>query len=245
MSEKENITKFDHTLLTKYLNNETTREEKSVVEIWLNQSVENRNELEAYKKVLAQIDNHYKAKRFNSYAAWKNVHSKTGSGQLTAIQHKKQRKEKIVQFYKYAAILIVAVLLGSVGYFIGFKNESPKGLNQIVAADKQVLIDYLLPDSSVVTLNSNSKLQFPSHFEGDVRRVSIVGEAFFKVKPNPEKPFVINAGGTQVKVLGTSFNVRAYPKTETVEAPRAFEYEKVKKALSIFFSIYFHNYRLL
>jgi ferric-dicitrate binding protein FerR (iron transport regulator) len=47
--------------------------------------------------------------------------------------------------------------------------------------------------------------------------VEIEGEAFFDVTPNPEKPFIINAGNAQVKVLGTSFNVCAYPETETVE----------------------------
>src|SRR5665811_822673 len=49
------------------------------------------------------------------------------------------------------------------------------------------------------------------------REVVIEGEAFFNVKPNPEKPFIIDAGNAQVKVLGTSFNVCAYPKSETVE----------------------------
>ena len=69
----------------------------------------------------------------------------------------------------------------------------------------------------MVTLNSNSKLEFPAKFASDKREVTITGEAFFEVKPNPEKPFVINAGGAQVKVLGTSFNVSAYPKTDAVE----------------------------
>jgi ferric-dicitrate binding protein FerR (iron transport regulator) len=50
-----------------------------------------------------------------------------------------------------------------------------------------------------------------------VREVFIDGEAFFDVKPNPDKPFIIHAGNAQVKVLGTSFNVCAYPNTETVE----------------------------
>ena len=73
------------------------------------------------------------------------------------------------------------------------------------------------PDGSIVTLNRNSKLIFPKHFTKNVREVTITGEAFFDVKPNTSKPFIINAGNVQVKVLGTSFNVCAYPGTETVE----------------------------
>jgi ferric-dicitrate binding protein FerR (iron transport regulator) len=68
-----------------------------------------------------------------------------------------------------------------------------------------------------VTLNSNSKLQFPKKFKNNFREVTITGEAFFDVQPNPEKPFVINAGNAQIKVLGTSFNVSAYPENETLE----------------------------
>ena len=217
MSEKENIGNFDRVLLTKYLNNETTPQEKTEVEIWINQSDKNRSEMEACRKMLNKVDNYYKAKSFNASAAWNNVHSKIDPAQLKVIERKKQRKEKIAQFYKYAAILVVAILLGSVGYYIGFKDKMPVTINQIASAEKQILNEFVLPDGSVVTLNSNSELQFPKHFAGNTREVTIVGEAFFHVKPNPEKPFIINAGGTQVKVLGTSFNVCAYPETETVE----------------------------
>ena len=173
--------------------------------------------MEACRKMLNKVDNYYKAKSFNANAAWKNIHSKIDPAQLKVIERKKQRKEKIAQFYKYAAILVVAILLGSVGYYIGFKDKMPVTINQIASAEKQILNEFVLPDGSVVTLNSNSKLQFPKHFTGNTREVTIVGEAFFHVKPNPEKPFIINAGGTQVKVLGTSFNVCAYPETKTVE----------------------------
>jgi len=107
--------------------------------------------------------------------------------------------------------------LGSVGYYFGFKNQAPNVFNQIISAENQVLNEFVLPDGSVVALNSNSQLQFPKKFRGNTREVTIIGEAFFDVKPNPEKPFVINAGKAQVKVLGTSFNVSAYPETETVE----------------------------
>jgi ferric-dicitrate binding protein FerR (iron transport regulator) len=69
----------------------------------------------------------------------------------------------------------------------------------------------------VVALNSNSKLVFPKQFTGNTREVTIYGEAFFDVKPNREKPFIITAGNAQVKVVGTSFNVCAYPENETVE----------------------------
>ena len=100
---------------------------------------------------------------------------------------------------------------------IGLKNNLPIVYSEIISAEKQVVDEYVLPDGTLVALNSNSKLTFPKKFKNNVREVTISGEAFFDVEHNPEKPFLINAGNTQVKVLGTSFIVRAYPENETVE----------------------------
>lgn len=76
----------------------------------------------------------------------------------------------------------------------------------------------VLPDGSQVWLNSDSRITYPVHF-GDSREVTVVGEAYFKVKRDDEKPFVVHAGLQRIDVLGTEFNVKAYPEgkfTETV-----------------------------
>jgi transmembrane sensor len=216
MKEMKNIENFDWELLVKYINNEVDSREKLEVESWLNASEKNRDELEKTRQMLENSDVYFKNKKFDSDAAWKNVHSKIHPAQVEILQHKKTRKEAILRFYKYAAILLVALLLGSATYF-GFRNQMPALFTQAVSAENQVVNNYVLPDGSVVTLNRNSKLLFPNHFKKDVREVTITGEAFFDVKPNANKPFIINAGDVQVKVLGTSFNVCAYPETETVE----------------------------
>lgn len=217
MKEKKNIENFNRELLAKYLSNEVNAREKLEVETWLNLSVENRDELEQSRKMLEKIDTFYQAKRFNSTAAWSKVHSKITAPHITIMKHKTRRKEAFLQFYKYAAIIVIAILLGSVGYYIGFRNQTIEVYSEVISAENQVVNEYTLPDGTLVTLNSNSKLTFPKHFKNNVREVEIEGEAFFDVTPNPEKPFIINAGNAQVKVLGTSFNVCAYPETETVE----------------------------
>jgi transmembrane sensor len=73
-----------------------------------------------------------------------------------------------------------------------------------------------LPDGSVVFLNNNTVLAYPADFEGDTRELSLLGEAFFKVQRNESKPFIIHANGSDVKVLGTSFNIKAYTKNVKV-----------------------------
>lgn len=69
----------------------------------------------------------------------------------------------------------------------------------------------ILADGSVVWLNAASKLRFPKSFDTKTREVYLQGEAFFEVKRNVEKPFIVHSGAIKTQVLGTSFNVRSYP----------------------------------
>ncbi len=217
MKNEKNIEFFSPELLAKYLLNEVNPDEKSEVDAWLDQSEENREELERVRKMLVSVDAFYKADNFNSVAALQKVKARMQGSQLKVVQHNRFRKEIIIRFYKYAAVVLFAVLLGSAGYYFGFRNKTPEIYSEVIAAEKQVISEYTLPDGSVVALNSGSKLVFPKRFTGNTREVSITGEAFFDVKPDASKPFIINAGNAQVKVLGTSFNVSAYPENETVE----------------------------
>lgn len=75
----------------------------------------------------------------------------------------------------------------------------------------------LLADGTAVWLNADSHLWFPTAFAGPRREVYLDGEAFFDVKRNERMPFIIHVGANQVRVLGTSFNVKAYRDDEAVE----------------------------
>jgi ferric-dicitrate binding protein FerR (iron transport regulator) len=68
-----------------------------------------------------------------------------------------------------------------------------------------------LPDSSQVWLNASSTLEFPEHFRTDKREVSLSGEAYFDVRHSDMAPFIIHTGKISTTVLGTSFNIKAYP----------------------------------
>ena len=72
------------------------------------------------------------------------------------------------------------------------------------------VISLLLADGSKVWLNAASSLKYPTSFTGSERKVEITGEAYFEVAHNPAMPFVVSKGGTNIKVLGTHFNVNAY-----------------------------------
>ncbi len=69
----------------------------------------------------------------------------------------------------------------------------------------------ILPDGSKVWLNAASSLRFPNAFEGKEREVQLSGEAYFEVAKNPSMPFKVKVNEMAVQVLGTHFNVMAYP----------------------------------
>ncbi len=74
-----------------------------------------------------------------------------------------------------------------------------------------------LPDGSLVWLNAGSKLHYDKSFGITSRHVTLSGEAFFDVTKNKEKPFIIQTSSIDIKVVGTAFNVKAYPGDRTTE----------------------------
>jgi len=77
--------------------------------------------------------------------------------------------------------------------------------------------EVLLSDRTKVFLNAGSRLVYPENFSGDTRDVLLFGEAFFEVQHDQNHPFIVRVGGMQIKVLGTRFNVSAYPADNVIE----------------------------
>lgn len=88
-------------------------------------------------------------------------------------------------------------------------SNSPNPLNEIINTFSNELA-IKLPDGSEATLKPNSRLSYSKTFDGKLREVYLAGEAFFVVKKNPQKPFMVFANGLVTKVLGTSFSVKAF-----------------------------------
>lgn len=97
--------------------------------------------------------------------------------------------------------------------------SSQSGTPQI----NQLVIPYgrtseiILPDGTHVFLNAGSRLIYPDFFADKNREVFLVGEAFFNVKQNEKQPFVVQTTDIRVRVLGTQFNVSAYPSDNIIE----------------------------
>lgn len=113
------------------------------------------------------------------------------------------RSLRLVHLTRYVAVAASVLLLVAVGWLWWSQP-----LVVVAPAGETVAVD--LPDGSVVTLNSGSALTYPRTFATDQRLVHLEGEAFFDVTKS-ETPFIAQTFNADVRVLGTTFNVRAYP----------------------------------
>ncbi|WP_256010157.1 FecR family protein [Desertivirga xinjiangensis] len=120
------------------------------------------------------------------------------------------RKTQWGIIFKAAAVLL---LVSSIIFFN--RTKIYNAVNPVVyiekhsSEDQQIKIT--LSDGSKVWLNENSKLKYPEKFNGEVREVTLEGEAYFDIQHDKEKPFIVKSLHTTTQVLGTAFNIRAYP----------------------------------
>jgi transmembrane sensor len=96
----------------------------------------------------------------------------------------------------------------TIGTLMNYKNTAS---TKVLYTEKGVKAKLLLPDSSVVWLNSDTRIEYPDKFDSLVRNVTISGEAYFDVVKNPHRPMIVKTTkGFSVQVLGTQFNLKAY-----------------------------------
>ncbi|GJM35753.1 MAG: iron dicitrate transporter FecR [Saprospiraceae bacterium] len=111
------------------------------------------------------------------------------------------------------AAAILLLLVAGITLQVLLEEDSQTIVN-LQNTPKEVVLD----DGSMVVLNKDSRLEYPKNFQGQLKReVRLFGEAYFKVQPNPAQPFIILTEKAEIKVLGTSFNVRAYDNESTTE----------------------------
>ncbi|RLJ72955.1 FecR family protein [Pedobacter alluvionis] len=122
-------------------------------------------------------------------------------------------KNKPYSVWLKIAAVVAIIIAGALVYnreAIFFKKTGQLELTQALtkAAEVKTIV---LADGSTVKMNSGSSLKYPEHFTAATRDVYLSGEAFFDVKKDPQHPFIVHTEQLAVKVLGTAFDVKAYP----------------------------------
>ncbi|WP_031529374.1 FecR domain-containing protein [Dyadobacter crusticola] len=206
-------------LLARYLGETASEEEINAVEAWLANSPEHQQELAAYRFIWMHAAA-VPRKQVDTDLGWKKVRKRMEQVAEVSAPLEVPREARQISFDQrpaakrtfsttILAAAAVALLALAFGWFL-IKNRNAEPLTVATVDNTK---EQLLPDGTKVFLNYNSSITYPEQFNGDLRTVSLQGEAFFEVKPDKAHPFIINANGTEIRVLGTSFNVKAYEKS--------------------------------
>ena len=219
---------MEHTLqedlIGKYLSGELSAREEGELMAWVEASTQNREVFEEMVQLWSLSETSPEPEfPVNLPKAWAALDSRIDLGESTLVaepmvsttkptlQVLLQPKVRSLNWAWSAAAAIAVLVIAA--WWVFMRDTTPKTLAFRTSDNQSRSIT--LPDHSQIELNENSKLSYT--FDGDTRKVVLSGEAFFDVEKDPEHPFVIETGAVQTRVLGTSFNIRAYPDEEKVK----------------------------
>jgi transmembrane sensor len=133
--------------------------------------------------------------------------------------HNKSHKLNLFYYFtRIAAVLFI--IIGTailINYFYPSKSNDTITYQEI-AVPKGSRTFIILPDGSKAWISNNSKIKYPDRFNKEARELFLTGEAYFEVKHNTKKPFIVNIGLDRIKVLGTKFSISAYPEDDMIRA---------------------------
>lgn len=203
MMEIKNDTQIPWQLLRKALELELDEQEADAFAVWLSDS--SHAELYAELKRLWLLLLRQSMERKETLSRdelWKRLQERI------AVREKRNQRAAISYLRWGAVAACIGVLIGLAVMFGISQEEQAVSASQVYTAlnGKAKIV---LPDSSTVWLNAGATLTCVPDDWTQARTVELSGEAFFEVRKDPEHPFLVNAGGIEVKVYGTSFNVNA------------------------------------
>lgn len=117
-----------------------------------------------------------------------------------------------------AAAAVIGVLVLSILVLWPGGRQQPVATKAVILADqsKNYIQNITLPDGSTVVLQAGSTLNYPAAFAGNTREVTLTGEAYFDIEQDKVRPFLIHTGKVVTTVLGTAFNIKAYPQQKNI-----------------------------
>lgn len=215
MDSHHNIA-INETVLMAYINGELSVHQSAFVELWLDESVENKDLFDSFKKTW-ELSGELKFKpvSVDIDTAWLKIKSGISDSKIVPIP---KDNNVIIKFAIGIAATLTFIL---VAYSFW---QKPIDSIELVAINSS--INQILPDGSDIVINKNAQLVYPKKFNNQERRVKLTGEAFFDIKRNESHPFIIDLPDDfYVKVLGTSFTINTnedntttvYVKTGKVE----------------------------
>jgi transmembrane sensor len=192
--------------IIQYLSGESSETETQFLLSWVSESASNKTYYQQVKNIWEITVNSSSLSDISTEKALDKV--------LTKLSSKKSKKGFVFYWQRVAAVLLVPVMIGS---YLWIRSLSGGITSSVIYNEVYAPFgthsSIKLADGSKVWLNSGSSLRYPDKFVKRQRTVFLNGEAYFEVKSDKSKPFIVQTSNIAVKATGTKFNVSAY-KTE-------------------------------
>ena len=221
-------------LLPRYCEGRLSEEERLEVEAWIDESEENKRVATQTFALYLAVDTVQVMKKVDTEKALLKVKGKMSDREV--------RRTVWWEWTQRAAAILFIPLL-TLFIWQNWKGDTGEVAEMMeVKTSPGMTTSLTLPDGTIVYLNSESSLSYPSRFNGDFRKVTLSGEAYFEVAKDPEKKFILSTTHqSQIEVLGTCFNVEAYEQnteviTTLIEGKVDFMFEKDAGVKHVFLS---------
>lgn len=198
-------------IVTKYLRGKSSPGEQNELLNWIRKE-EHLNEFQQAKEEWkAEVVKESVPSEF--VTDWRTIQNRM----MEQLKQDVQRKQRTLSFFRYAAILLVMIAVPALVYIFSSARQTSPLVYTTVAADYGQISKVVLPDSTIIWVNSGSTIKYNNQFSATNRDIELIGEAFFKVHKNKDLPLVVASEDLRVKVLGTEFSVMAYPEEKNIQ----------------------------
>lgn len=188
---------------------ECNPEEKGRVEAWIAVDAANQKEFEKLRVLWEESRKISSQSTINADEAWERFR------QLRDKQDRGDLPAKVVSLQssktRWLSVAAGVIVLLGVGFLLKWMLNPVESVQVAMVKIQSAsgTITDTLPDGSVITLNKNSTVEYPAVFADSSRQLKMEGEVFFDIAKNASKPFIINTSTADIKVVGTSFNVKS------------------------------------
>ncbi len=191
-------------LIGKYLAGEASAVETQQVEQWCAQSAENQQYFEHLQFIFQKASLVNDSSTYNADLAWRNVHTKLYTSPKTSFTH-----------WPLLRIAASVLLISALGIWAYQQFLSPVERTQLASATS--VMQDSLPDGTKVALNKQTAISVTYNAKKKQGRIKLTGEAQFEIKHEADKELIVETDEVLIRDIGTTFNVKAYPESNTIE----------------------------
>jgi len=201
----EDKTTYYNNLIASYFSGEASPEEIELLSVWLTEDALNLKLFEEYQQTWLITGKDALTTAMDIDAEWKAINNRimpeASASTSRVTEYKKGRLINFMNSWKAAAAVAVLMIAVAAIFFLN------RGQEMVVITADQGNLEQILPDGSQISLRKGSVIEYAADFDVKERKIKLEGEAYFKVKRNEKRPFIVSGNNARIEVLGTSFNV--------------------------------------